>query len=877
MPTDNPTSSSPAGRSDPSPLPPSTTSGEHANGAPSHSSVHRLGKRRRKASEITNRRDSRTMISSDKSAASSQLPTPLNSPITPGTNILTMQFESALARIGTVNAVDRQRISMLGEACRVNDVFFIVMHLFFCSWSSGQPQVVSQLGLDQSHVSGLMNLQQHLLFGNRYLSPAVAELFSRFPVPANHCLTPTPTPQALVLASQVSPVKRFLSTLVQDWTTTWNVFSRAEGPPCPIQLKYFLKLPSVVLQATIYKMFVRLRTADARWSTIASELFEQALKDPAQTTLSVEELVAANGSQVTKPAADFLRQYMSTMARYFAGQPGLQGQSLPRQGESNQVSALASRTVQLSPVPVPEPAAPLFYQQASIGSLQPGLLSDVAGPIRASHTEQLPFTVPQGQAPTMGAVMTPAQAMLNSCILPTQTFTIHQNTGHQPRNRTSIVPQGGGDGHVQAQRGAHVPQMIPVTAVRQARPRDAFMGRDGNVTLPILATPEPDRYALHQADLHTPPMDKVNSLDGVPQSKWYQYVETIITRSKLLNVDSPMAEWTFEVPEQYWARKAQSEEVVGDSFTAHRKIVNGSTQFRLKCIGSDNNQDLQNIAESEYITLPTQWPRHLSASVNDNMGIDFRRRAHHGADIPADVTDYFQEGVNEVVICINFDPRERSMSYLMAIEVITVADREVVRSMVGQADAADVMASIVATLQSHPDGTDDADLVVAQSYISIDLVDPFMSCIWSTPTRSRACRHRECFDLDAYLDSRTNHGGVTKPDQWKCPICKKDARPQMLVIDGFLTNVRKALDATDSLDVKAIVVSRDGSWETKVDPSVQAKVKPRNDMQAPNSHAHAAGASDLLSNVSGEADPTSTPQTEVFIILDDDDDDDHDD
>ncbi|KIW43629.1 uncharacterized protein PV06_04714 [Exophiala oligosperma] len=928
MPAANPTSSSLAATSASPPMLAPTTPGVHAK---DQHSVHRQGKKRGNDFGVPNgqRAGPSPSFSVGIPAASSQLPTPQHSPITPDTNVLTRQLDHALAVTNpqTYSMVDEFRIARLLEACKDNDVFFIVTHVIFCAWSCDQHHtVLSQLGLNQSHVFGLMTLQ-HFLHSNQGLSQEVAAVLSRFPMSLHLYLGGT-SPQALVLAGQVNRVKRFLSTLQQNWTTIWSLFSQREWPPCPIQIKHSLQLRSVTLEKCVYMYFVTMRPTDPRWFMIAMRLFDQALKDPAQTPLSVDELGTVDESQLSKSANDFYKKYCINLGNFRSGQyqhlpgqplqlqgqplqrpgqplqrpgyplqlsgqplqpqehplqPQLQppgrplqppGQSLQLQGENTQVSALASSRVgQQSPVHVMQQAGHLINQQAGVGWPQVRILPNVARPIRSSHSHvaQLPLREHQNQAPSTNTVTTTAHSIENPYRLSGQFLPVNQYTNHQPHFYTFSQSQEGPNSCVQAQVGAQMPQTTSTGMTQEEVPHDLLFWRDGNFTLPVFAVPDPDRYALHQAHLRTPTMDKVDPVARINQTKWYQYVETIISRSKTLDVDSPMAQWTFEVPEQYWARKTQGEEVIGDSFTKHRKIVNGSTQFRLKSIGSDKKQTVQEISMSEYSTRPTQWPPHLSASVNGDMGIDFRRKVHYSTDLPTDVTDVLQKGVNEVVVCINFDPGDRPMSYLMAIEVISVAHREAIRAMVGQADAAEVVASIVATLRPTPGAGDDEDLVVAQTSISIDLVDPFMSCIWSTPTRSKACRHRECFDLDAYLDGRTDQGGVTNPDQWKCPICKKDARPQMLVVDGFLSNVRKDLEAVGKLDTRAIIVSREGTWEIKPESSTQAKKRFKNSTQTPDSHTHRAGTPEELSRVAGEPSPTTKPEPDILVILDDDD------
>lgn len=49
-------------------------------------------------------------------------------------------------------------------------------------------------------------------------------------------------------------------------------------------------------------------------------------------------------------------------------------------------------------------------------------------------------------------------------------------------------------------------------------------------------------------------------------------------------------------------------------------------------------------------------------------------------------------------------------------------------------------------------------------------------------------------------------------------MCGKDARPYSLRIDDFLASVRVGLAEKDNLDVKAILISADGTWRPKPKP-----------------------------------------------------------
>ncbi|EXJ85142.1 hypothetical protein A1O3_05817 [Capronia epimyces CBS 606.96] len=373
------------------------------------------------------------------------------------------------------------------------------------------------------------------------------------------------------------------------------------------------------------------------------------------------------------------------------------------------------------------------------------------------------------------------------------------------------------------------PQVAPSPRTHQA-PQSASQALlpPFNFVLPVLARPDPDRRALHQAHLRSPKYNKVDKVQGNSEVKYYQYVEDIIHLPEVLSADHDLVRWDVQIPHQYWARKAETLSTTGEFLTKRRNLWNGCVQFRLKCISLDGNDLKTSPKPPGFCGRSTKWPRCLSVSINGDMGVDFRRKAHYGVDLPADVTDLLKEGNNQVMVGISPTPAEMQAVYLMAIEIICVSDYNTILQIPGRILAKEAMSSIVTALKNQESGKDDSDddVVIAQSALSIDLVDPFTSVIWVTPVRGKDCQHRECFDLKSFLQSRTSRdkkSGVTDPDQWKCPICKRDARPQLLVIDEFLLEVRKTLEQRNQLEeARAILVKEDGSWEVKLDPAVSA-------------------------------------------------------
>jgi len=155
--------------------------------------------------------------------------------------------------------------------------------------------------------------------------------------------------------------------------------------------------------------------------------------------------------------------------------------------------------------------------------------------------------------------------------------------------------------------------------------------------------------------------------------------------------------------------------------------------------------------------------------------------------------------------------------YAMAIEILEAGNHERVRGAVRSFSKQGSIDQIRKKL-SHSNVADD-ELTVVDDHITIDLVDPFMARIFDVPARTNSCSHRECFDLETFLNTRLSRsvkaGGMA--EDWKCPICGNDARPQSLIIDEFLVGVRAELEERGQLEAKSILVKADGLWKAKLD------------------------------------------------------------
>jgi hypothetical protein len=330
--------------------------------------------------------------------------------------------------------------------------------------------------------------------------------------------------------------------------------------------------------------------------------------------------------------------------------------------------------------------------------------------------------------------------------------------------------------------------------------------------------------------------------------------------------------WKPRIAPQLLARRAQALGSDGDFANQRLQISDGTYQFRLKFVKRQSTESEEPMTTLEFGRLAHMWPKCLSVSVNEDYGVDFRRKGHHGVDVTTDISALLKEGENEVTAAINFGADEENLVvYYMGIELVCIADYKTAFSMPGKISAEESLSSITSNLRNlRSRSNEDDDDIVVESVLSIDLVDPFMSTMCVTPVRGRDCQHKECFDLGAFLLSRTSrvkNGLLTNPDQWKCPICKADARPFVLLVDEFLVGVRKSLEMDGKTETKAILVKEDGSWEPKVEQQVsRPQSRPPTTLKTLETPL-----SDRGSAIPSMPLPQSAAQTpETVVILDDD-------
>lgn len=287
---------------------------------------------------------------------------------------------------------------------------------------------------------------------------------------------------------------------------------------------------------------------------------------------------------------------------------------------------------------------------------------------------------------------------------------------------------------------------------------------------------------------------------------YFSFVRQLAVMPERLTGGNRHFRWTFEVGTEDFQLLAQSSSGAGGSPPAI--IVRaGSRIFRVRCIKVSDRSD---ISESEWVVAETVWPNGIAILFN-GVALELRKKVHHGKDLAANITQHIKAGMNEISVAVTRPIQNDAATYAVGIETVEITDSDQIHATISRLEAGDALQRIAERTASI-----DPDIEIVNSTVIVDFTDPFTSCMWELPVRGQNCRHNQCFDLNVFLQTRGSKPGYTSaPEQFKCPICASDARPQVLLVDSFFVRIREELQQMNRLDVKAIILDDQGSWKIK--------------------------------------------------------------
>ena len=326
---------------------------------------------------------------------------------------------------------------------------------------------------------------------------------------------------------------------------------------------------------------------------------------------------------------------------------------------------------------------------------------------------------------------------------------------------------------------------------------------------PQVSPPNPDVYALHQAHLQSPTLRLASEVAQQNASDLYQHIAGFLLPPQRMADTQIVQSATFDLADSIYSCFPKHEPAEELGSPARRFLSTLTVTCRLRCVEGCESSGL-----SDWLVGDCTWPRGLYFTCN-GVRLHPRLKLHFGKDVPIDLTPHLRSGANQLKILSSNSKEPRPAPLTFAIETVQVMARDDIRAgcLRRKIPFAETLRSIRQTLASH----NDDDVQCLSVTLSIQLTDPILATkIWTVPARSKGCRHRECFDLDTFLQTRP--GKPNEPrgvDVWNCPICQADARPDVLMVDEWMAGVRRELERSDQLDAKTIVVDENGDWRVR--------------------------------------------------------------
>ncbi|OKL56502.1 hypothetical protein UA08_08323 [Talaromyces atroroseus] len=363
--------------------------------------------------------------------------------------------------------------------------------------------------------------------------------------------------------------------------------------------------------------------------------------------------------------------------------------------------------------------------------------------------------------------------------------------------------------------------------------------------------------ASHQAIPHPAhPRPATTSSTTEQSPEIIQYFSDFAIPIQKLPSNRSAFSWKFTVPREMLSRRSRLiPQANGRGYLP--VLTDGDVSYRLRCIRYQGRLDLNSV--SAWSQAENYWPDVVYIHVNNKEIF----RPQNSKQLPLQINTHLKDGVNDIRLNVlrTSQQRAKNTTYAVAVEIVQVKSPRSFQSLIKKLPVQESRKQIQNRLSlSH----NDDDLMIVDDFVSIDLRDPFTAKIFEVPARGLLCTHRECFDLSTFLQTLSTRPSATKRAAYvRCPICRQDARPSLLVIDEFLVEVRAALAQQQKLETtKALRVKSDGSWEAVIELESDTRTSTRK-------RDRASFEADLVKNEeSSEATPSRTPAAPEIIELD---------
>ncbi|KAL8907799.1 MAG: hypothetical protein Q9207_001202 [Kuettlingeria erythrocarpa] len=754
------------------------------------------------------------------------------------------------------------RLSLLQEACTQQDHHYLLIHQIYCMYprSPSSLQQLVNVGFRPDHVQGLITMTS-LLLPNDQMADHATDWFAAFPAPfakLNH--------EFQVYRETLQHVKSCLSKLAHHWLQFQESCIKRSYPPFVDELVESVGVVSPILQTVVFRAIHKdiwigdkndLTFSQAEWLILENQhtvqqrstswsvkdrqayaqkligtyrsIQEAHLSHPRSSASNAQTSVYSSQNRPMLPPSNPNQEIQATQHPFCPNPPSGQARSPLPSNINTQLAQHAHRRPSGTGNPYIVPSHPFSPEQHSPLGLQ-----NLSRALSASPSTATSFPGPQpyqaravgitessgGMVPSSYTVYQDPQSLSNARS-PTNPWAppVHPTPAHQnhhlrrapnpPSTPVASSTTQFHPGHATGSNPVIPPSAQRPNALAQPMYQRPLLPPSGQ-TLLSTAQPNPAATALHQYDARSPVLTAMDYSDlGKSGTKYFRCTNGVTVLDNRLKLGSRQhVEWRFSIDEAMWALLSGTSGLRNGSLPV-RPVEVGSAFSQLRCIDATTLVDP--ITERDWLVARHIWPSHIAVLLNGRP-LDVRKKLHYGRDLPLDLTALTEKGENILSVSIIQGPKEDKTEYAVGVESVRLLDTGTAKASTGVLPYAEARQRILQRLQNK-----DPEIEVVNASITLNLTDPHSSRIWDIPMRGKSCLHDQCFDLDTFLQTRGSRraGQPCEPDQFKCPICDADARPQSLVRDEFFDSLRETLVKMNRLDAKHIIMQQDGRWRIK--------------------------------------------------------------
>jgi len=236
--------------------------------------------------------------------------------------------------------------------------------------------------------------------------------------------------------------------------------------------------------------------------------------------------------------------------------------------------------------------------------------------------------------------------------------------------------------------------------------------------------------------------------------------------------------------------------------------------LRARPFGQSFDEDRVETEQVETHRLHQAWPRFLNLEINGRQVFTVKppKRTQKRRDVPQPISANLKPGENEMKIRINDECPDDFV--LAVVQCSPLAPRELAK-FAKRISYEQSFRRVQSLLLERPRGeAEGSDGITCVGDEKLQLRCPITLVRPALPSRGEACRHFQCFDLEAYLVANFRTRAFN--NRWRCPLCHLELRPGDLRVDAFVESVLKETQDVD----EEVWLANDGSWR-KSDPPDQ--------------------------------------------------------